>query len=903
MAPTDDFSPYSPPKDHGRDNRFSARIESFRDISGLDFGGYNDGFTSPPLSPAGRHPDVSASLPLRPAGGSPDTGRSHSGPWSQPFSPDTTTTTTGGYHSVTGSGPETRSGRGGTSGQASSARRAYGSKHSSFDSNASVGAILEERESVDIALLPAAAPIDGNNDSHQPSWGSSRHLEGSGISPTSFTPRPASRVLDEQTKIWQEQEQAGQLTGGLGAGFKPATRIREEDLLSPTSPIMNRMPSRAMSFSRRKSFLNRSATRKMLGQSEADRTGQPVQVIIEEPESELQNTTITTTDRRDSRIDLSFVAGDEMPVVLEELRVMSKVGTFPLQKIQRVETFYPQPDWKPLSMRWPYLVMLILLSFILAGLSEVLYRHSAKDGLVTFTRPSDIAGFKYFAIKFLPTLTAVLYGVLWQMTEFDVKRLEPFYQLSKEGGATAAESLNVDYITSFLFLRPIRTLQRRHYAVTLSTVASILAVSAVPTLCSASLVLLPDRDTRLKNPNDPKYISVNAIWSRVLEAVLIITALLGCALLYQLSTRRSGLLADVKGIAGLAGMANVSHILMDFKDMDVATHKDIHHKLANRRYQLRNSSLAPVGDQENDLTTKIMGDPIYPSEESAVKYHHSINPHPLMFRAWGSIPFITGIILFSLFLPTILFTPAGDLTDQIPWIVTMLAVSIKLAWGAIDTTMRIMEPFYILYRRHAPPKTLTLDYNAMAFGWVAIAALFNRHYLVFAVGLGTIMTEILTVLVTSLVTVDGRAFASIGNKPGSDHEDLDAGEETVHSFWISLAFTTAILFYMGVVATLVFVRRRKPFLPRQPNTIASVLGYIHQSKMLYDFVGTEKKSNVEMRDYLSRVGRTYGLGWFEGRDGRTHCGVDQEELSASYRHGIDFSRSNMPWVENFTEWL
>ena len=30
--------------------------------------------------------------------------------------------------------------------------------------------------------------------------------------------------------------------------------------------------------------------------------------------------------------------------------------------------------------------------------------------------------------------------------------------------------------------------------------------------------------------------------------------------------------------------------------------------------------------------------------------------------------------------------------------------------------------------------------------------------------------------------------------------------------------------------------------------------------------------------------KTYGLGWFIGRDGETHCGVDQEELKMGYTH-------------------
>jgi hypothetical protein len=63
--------------------------------------------------------------------------------------------------------------------------------------------------------------------------------------------------------------------------------------------------------------------------------------------------------------------------------------------------------------------------------------------------------------------------------------------------------------------------------------------------------------------------------------------------------------------------------------------------------------------------------------------------------------------------------------------------------------------------------------------------------------------------------------------------------------------------------------------------------------MLYDFVGTEKMNNDEMVKRLVGIKKTYGLGWFTGRDGELHCGVDEEELVSNYRHGEDTRKANM----------
>lgn len=590
---------------------------------------------------------------------------------------------------------------------------------------------------------------------------------------------------------------------------------------------------------------------------------------------------------------------------LELREVSTRDTSYTAMKTARVETFYPNPDWKPFSMRKPYLCMLIILSLTLAGCIEALYQHSSTQGhLLSFHKPEEINGLAYFAIKFLPALLAVSFGVLWQTTDIDVKRLEPYFQLSRENGATAADTLNVDYITSFGFLAPLSALRRRQYAVTVSSIAAILAVSLVPTLCAASIVLSPSRDARTADPNGLKRISIHPIYARSNEATLMTIALLGCILFYQLSTRRSGLLGDVKGIAGLAAMANVSHIIMDFKDMDVATHEDIHKTLHTRRYHLQNSALAPIYDTDYPSSKADLSRLTTPPSPTA-KYHLSLNPQPLMFRAHGALPFLAGILLFTALLPVLLF----QVTATPPWAITALAVAVKLAWGALDTTTRLMEPYFQLSRRrHAPPATLTLDYLALpAFAGVAVRALRNRHWLVAAVAVGSVLTELLTVLVSSLATVEGRAFTFAGGgssgSGSSSGEGSDAGEETVHSFFASLGLATAILLYMAGVTGVVYVRRRVPFVPRLPNTIASVLAFIHQSKMLYDFVGTEKYSHARMVGFLTDTGKTYGLGWFEGRDGRVHCGVDEEELRNSYRHGVDYSRSNLPWVENHTEWL
>jgi len=705
-----------------------------------------------------------------------------------------------------------------------------------------------DEEEFDLSLMQAAAPMGGHPDM----------LDEDRIIAPGFDVGSALGPMGAQDEAFmrklEEEEAKGMLTGGLGLGFRPNTTVSDADLLSSPTVVQR---SLSRSFTRRMSSrrLGRVETIRYAGQGEANRRGEVIEVVVEEPEP--------------AGADLSTMEGP-MGIASDEARR----STFNLGKTATTQIFYPQPNWKPFSMRWPYLTMLILLSMGLAVMTQVLFRMYTRDNpILRFKSPSEVDEGIYFIVRFGPTIVAVVYGVLWQFTDFEVRRLEAYFQMSKPGGALAAESINVDYVTMFSFFRPFHALKVGHHAVALSSAATTFAVSLVPTFAAAVLTL--------GKREGVQEIYFSTVSTYLLTGILALNVVGGLGLFYLLQTRRTGLVADVRGIAGLASMAVVSHILMDFKDLDTAKPKDIHHKLKHHRYLLRNSSLTP--DDENPASSQ--------DREKYEGTHFSQNPHPAMLRPASSIPFIIALVLFTGFIPAFLFTPAEVVTEKVPWLATAMAVGLKLGWTSLETAVRMMEPYYILSKRHAPSKILTLDYTALPFAYMPLRALFNGHFIMFLLGWGSVMAEFLTILVSGLATVRGREFMP---NSGIDPEDMESGQETARSFFVSLATALFILLYMTLVSTMVFVRRRHPFLPRQPSTIASVLAFIHQSKMVYKFVGTSKLTNSQMADRLDD-GTTYGLGWFKGRDGQVHCGVDQEELMSAYKHGVDASKGSEPW--------
>ncbi|KAF2663767.1 hypothetical protein BT63DRAFT_379578 [Microthyrium microscopicum] len=576
----------------------------------------------------------------------------------------------------------------------------------------------------------------------------------------------------------------------------------------------------------------------------------------------------------ESVVDLSVFDGGDQP---------GRRDTVFTQSGDLNSYYFPEdpekPAWRPISMRWPYISLLVILAISLAGLQEFLCQISQRnsEGLLKFQTPKDITILAYFTWKYLPTIILVTYGVMWQVVDYEVKRLEPYYQLSQREGAIARASLNLDYLTAMAYLIPLRAIRYKQWAVVCSSTAAIISGSLLAVLQSAAVEVTPKYTTG----KEDKRVMVDPIFSRCLTAALLIVATCGICLLFALR-RKSGLLSDPKGIAGIAAMATKSHILVDFKGLDIATNNRIHDKLRTRRYNLHKSSLWQG--------KFVRGEKHTPPDKNE-------NPHPVMLRLITGIPYVFYIVVVAALLPFFIFDQKANIvTIRTPWVLTALATGVKIGWGAIDIELRVLEPYYILLQRNAPPKTLTLDYTGTVPGYLSFKAALNRHWLIAAVSFGAILTEVLTVCATSF-TVDGRKFVAGHGGDGNETDDRQNSTETFRSFWTSFALAGGILIYLVIVACIVYLRRGRVFLPRQPGSIAGVLAYIHQSRMLDDFIDTERKDADMMTKHLEKIGKTYALGWFRGRDHEDHCGVDQEPMDASYEHGKDWDKGRLTGQE------
>ncbi|GAD96773.1 conserved hypothetical protein [Paecilomyces variotii No. 5] len=585
-----------------------------------------------------------------------------------------------------------------------------------------------------------------------------------------------------------------------------------------------------------------------------------------------KNNIIVSVKESPPTIDLSSLEGTGYPESGASGSLQSASST---TNVVQKSYFYPpdpeQPDWKPFPMSSIYIMMLILVSITLAVVQEYLCQRSIAlekegTGLISYDRVSEIPTAEFFCWKYLPTIVMVSYGVLWQITDYEVKRLEPYYQLSQPTGNTAAKTINLDYISLWSYIVPYKSLRYRHWAVFVSSLGAVLATTVAPSLQNPSVapILNPKCDPKGKCHGQHKFfVQIHPVWSRILTACLILVAVFALILLFQLR-RKSGLLTDPKGIAGIASMATKSHILTDFTGMEEARHDEIHKRLKNRRYLLYKSTIW-------------QGEYMRHAESDPYTEHKVESPHPVILRRNPGIAFIISLVIFLVLIPVITYTDVNVVVTKVPWLPTLITTIIKQLWSTLEFSVRMLEPFYVLSRGNARPElTLTLDYKGTPYGLLPFQAFFNRHYLVALLGLGSVLGDILTVTASSLYLKD----------------------ETPRSFVVSSTLSIIITAFLIFSASLVLVQRRHAFLPREPSTIASILAFIFQSRMLDDFIGTERFSNSEMEAMLIAKNKRYGLGWFKGRDKKPHCAVDEEPMLSRYVHGVSYIRAQAPWEQD-----
>lgn len=108
------------------------------------------------------------------------------------------------------------------------------------------------------------------------------------------------------------------------------------------------------------------------------------------------------------------------------------------------------------------LTLLTILTLLIAGAVEVLAQFSqAKGGLALSRTQDDIPQYAMISYLYVPNIVAVIYSLIWSWVDLDVKRMQPWFELSKPEGATADNSVFLDYPYDFIATVPIKAARRK----------------------------------------------------------------------------------------------------------------------------------------------------------------------------------------------------------------------------------------------------------------------------------------------------------------------------------------------------------------------------------------------------------------------------------------------------------
>lgn len=127
--------------------------------------------------------------------------------------------------------------------------------------------------------------------------------------------------------------------------------------------------------------------------------------------------------------------------------------------------------------------------FLMLLVLESLRQYSNRyGGLVFFHDTAHVSNMQSFGYNFVPIVIALILVVFWSIIDFDVLRLEPYFQLSHPDGAPATV-LFINYNFGQTLLTPITSARRRHWIVLLVSLMTMMMRLFLPALQSTLLEL------------------------------------------------------------------------------------------------------------------------------------------------------------------------------------------------------------------------------------------------------------------------------------------------------------------------------------------------------------------------------------------------------------------------------
>ena len=524
------------------------------------------------------------------------------------------------------------------------------------------------------------------------------------------------------------------------------------------------------------------------------------------------------------------------------------------------------------------------------------------------TSPEGISPQKYLVGAFIPTVLAVLFTIPWHILASSIKEIEPFYQLQRADGASAANSLALDYRSSINVVATVNAMRKGHCLVWLSGLTA-LVVLIIPPLASETVFIGFSghcTSTSGRHACSPQ-LNVYPVTARLIQGILAFIAIVTLALAVAIQRRKSGIYANPFSIAGMATLFQDQSLIELFQGLNpyAVEPRTLTAALQGHRYRIGSYQQTGNGGdygmmicQSNDLPQET---DVRASFQEGKRYaaltvttddedRFSGRPKPRLTSAAllispGSVV-VFALLIFGLGILVVYYNQTGGDTGferfmdsdtfGVKFLFTAVGVAVKMYWTVLDDgksrglffsfrkvevvnmplETRQMEPYRQLLRGDAPASDSILLAPQSNLFTSIVCSLKNSHFLNAYISFVAILCEPLTV-----------ALVNIPFNPGLARI----------TYRTATYVTIAVLSMMLIGAVSVLYRKPTPnSVLRRPETLAGMMIALCGSHILEDFRGMAKLEERERDATIRGWGKYYAMGSVKGVDGVEREGIDDQ---------------------------
>ena len=481
---------------------------------------------------------------------------------------------------------------------------------------------------------------------------------------------------------------------------------------------------------------------------------------------------------------------------------------------------------------------------------------------------------KYYIATYLCTLVVVLLKCAWSVIFASTKVMEPFYQLTRPGGADLNVSLLADYLSSGFSMTTLSGLFTQRplmlLAIVVSAIAMVMAPLASEAMSIKSSALCPQSDGTVRHCAPVWLLNIPCV--RSLQALFSLMFCLIMTYIVLSSRRHSGIFSDPTSISSVASMLGDPDFVYELRHIPAdASTKDIKKWLKGNKYALaaisaRDGTTAFGIVKTNNLarTSTYSRDGGHPadmmSKKATWKYKY-LQDFLRLFLTLGVLGLVLAYYLdsrpdsFNNFFNSNTFGPR--------FILSTAAVILENRWKSLEREVRIMQPYRNLHKKagntegKAGVDALLANMASSTYSSLPIA-LWRGDLFLALVSCVAVLGDVLIIAVTGVPFSDAQVYTT---------------------FQVSTWLSVGILSLMALTSlAVVGWRRGNPRgMPREPNTLINVALYLCSSQVTEQLVPLSMLPQRERDRVIRNWGGQYWFGRGLGVDEKARWLVDRDD--------------------------